>query len=205
MLNRRHLILGTLAASLLRPSASLAQDNPMPEELRQAIERQPFSPVLGNPKGNITLTEFFDYNCPICRTVPPLLQALISQDKQLRIVLREWPVIRPDSEVLARISLATLKQGKYWQFHHQMLSEQGRRGEKAAMATAETLGLDMAKLKRDMDGSDVSGHISQSMDLGDHMGLTGTPTFIAGHTGAFGRQSLDELKALVATARRQLS
>lgn len=205
MLNRRHLILGTFAASILRPSVSLADDNPMPDELRQAIERQPFSPVLGNPKGNITLTEFFDYNCPICRTVPPLLQALIAQDKQLRIVLREWPVIRPDSEVLARISLATLKQGKYWQFHHEMLSEKGRRGEKAAMDTVEKLGLDMAKLKRDMDGTDVSGHINQSLELGDHMGLTGTPTFIAGNTGAFGRQSLSELKALVSTARQQLS
>lgn len=204
MLNRRHLILGSLAASAVLPRLAHASENAMPEVLRQALERQPFSPVLGNPKGNITLTEFFDYHCPICRTVPPLLQALIAEDKEVRIVLREWPVLHPESEQVSRISLATLKQRKYWQFHHEMLSKKGPGGEAGALATAERLGLDMARLQRDIESEDVTAHILQSLELGDHMGLTGTPTFIAGNTGAFGRQSLAELKALVQTARQQL-
>ena len=203
-LNRRELFIGGAVLALSLPQAAAAEDNPMPEVLREAIERQPFSPVMGNPKGNITLTEFFDYNCPICREVPPLLQKLVAEDKDLRIVLREWPVLRPESEVIAQISLATLKQDKYWQFHYKMLQSQRGSGEQAAMAIAKEIGLDLQKLKRDMESEEVMGHIYQSLDLGDHMGLTGTPTFIAGNDGRFGRQSLAELKALIQEARASL-
>jgi len=205
MLNRRQLILTATAASLSLPRMVQANANPMPDELRQAIERQPYSPVLGNPQGDVTLTEFFDYFCPICRGVPPMLQKLVEQDPNLRIVLREWPVLRPQSETLARISLATMKQKQYWPFHYEMLSGKIQPSEDSALALAQDLGLDMAQLKRDMDSRDVTDHIEQSLDLGDHMGLMGTPTFIAGHSGAFGRQSLSELKALIKTARSDLS
>ena len=78
----------------------------MPPELRDAIERQPFSPVLGNPKGDVTLTEFFDYNCPHCRTSVPVIRKLIGDDPHLRVVLREWPVFGEGSEFCARASLA---------------------------------------------------------------------------------------------------
>ncbi|MDQ2067954.1 DsbA family protein [Xinfangfangia sp. CPCC 101601] len=201
MLTRRNLLLTASAAGLVAATPVLANDNEMPAELREAIERQPFSPVLGNPKGDVTLTEFFDYNCPICREVPPLLQKLIAGDKNLRIVLREWPVLRPSSEELARVSLASLKQKKYWQMHHGLLSAKRGLNIDAALRIAGDLGLDTAQLKRDMNSDDVSGHIWQSMDLGDHMGLSGTPTFIAGNDGRFGRQSLAELQQLIAIAR----
>lgn len=206
VMNRRQIL--TTAAASLAVSASMgpaSADNPMPTELREAIERQPFAPVLGNLQGDITLTEFFDYNCPVCKTLPPLFQKLLASDPNLRIVLREWPVIRPESESVAKISLATLKQGKYWQFHHAMMAHKGRADEASALAVAEAAGLDMAKLKRDRDGKDIMSHIYHSMDLGDHMMLAGTPSFIAGNSGAFGRQSLSDLQALVKQARIDLS
>lgn len=198
---KRHLLLGAGATLLLSSPQARGNDNEMPPELREAIERQPFSPVLGNPKGDVTLTEFFDYNCPICREVPPVLRQLIADDKNLRIVLREWPVLRPNSEELARISLATLKQNKYWEFHYGLFSAKRGVSTENALRIAGDLGLDMTKLKQDMRSEDVSAHVFQSMDLGDHMGLTGTPTFIAGNDGRFGRQSVAELKKLIAIAR----
>lgn len=182
-----------------------AQDNPMPPELRDAIERQPFSPVLGNSKGDVTLTEFFDYNCPHCRTSVPVIRKLIGDDPHLRVVLREWPVFGESSEFCARASLASVKQGKYWQFHSGLMAIRGRAEEASAMRVAQEVGLDLAKLRRDMRSADVEGHIAQSMALGDHMGLMGTPTFIAGNDALFGKRSGFELRDLVARARRDLS
>ncbi|MBJ2153407.1 MULTISPECIES: DsbA family protein [Paracoccaceae] len=182
-----------------------AQDNPMPPELRDAIERQPFSPVLGNSKGDVTLTEFFDYNCPHCRTSVPVIRKLIGDDPHLRVVLREWPVFGESSEFCARASLASVKQGKYWQFHSGLMAIRGRAEEASAMRVAQEVGLDLAKLRRDMRSADVEGHIAQSMALGDHMGLMGTPTFIAGNDALFGKKSGSELKQLVAQARKDLA
>ena len=182
-----------------------AQDNPMPPELRDAIERQPFSPVLGNSKGDVTLTEFFDYNCPHCRTSVPVIRKLIGDDPHLRVVLREWPVFGESSEFCARASLASVKQGKYWQFHSGLMAIRGRPEEASAMRVAQEVGLDLAKLRRDMRSADVEGHIAQSMALGDHMGLMGTPTFIAGNDALFGKKSGSELKQLVAQARKDLA
>lgn len=190
----------------LGTSAALAQSSPppMPPELRDAIERQPFSPVLGNPNGNLTLTEFFDYNCPVCKNVPAILQKLIAADKDLRIVLREWPVLAESSEMAARASLASLKQDKYWQFHQQLMSISGQLKEASIMRAADRVGLDRARLTKDMQSDEVSEHIWQSLDLGDHMGLSGTPTFIAGNDGAFGHQTYAQLKELISQARRAL-
>lgn len=182
-----------------------AQDNPMPPELRDAIEQQPFSPVLGNSKGDVTLTEFFDYNCPHCRTSVPVIRKLIGDDPHLRVVLREWPVFGESSEFCARASLASVKQGKYWQFHSGLMAIRGRAEEASAMRVAQEVGLDLAKLRRDMRSADVEGHIAQSMALGDHMGLMGTPTFIAGNDALFGKKSGSELKQLVAQARKDLA
>lgn len=182
-----------------------AQDNPMPPEVRDAIERQPFSPVLGNSKGDVTLTEFFDYNCPHCRTSVPVIRKLIGDDPHLRVVLREWPVFGESSEFCARASLASVKQGKYWQFHSGLMAIRGRAEEASAMRVAQEVGLDPAKLQSDMGSANVEDHIAQSMALGDHMGLMGTPTFIAGNDALFGKRSGFELRDLVARARRDLS
>ncbi|MFE3839028.1 DsbA family protein [Pseudogemmobacter sonorensis] len=185
--------------------AGLAEGNPMPEELREAIERQPFSPVLGNARGDVTLTEFFDYNCPHCRTTVPVIRRLIAGDPGLRVVLREWPIFGAGSEFCARASLAALKQRKYWEFHSSLMAIRGRAEEASAMKVAAEVGLDTGRLRRDMDSADVAGHIAQSMALGDHMGLMGTPTFIAGNGGLFGKQSRADLRRLIAQARKDLS
>ncbi|WP_148292710.1 DsbA family protein [Paracoccus aminophilus] len=206
MLTRRHALLSGLAtgAAFALPALA-AEENPMPPELRKALERDPNAPVLGNPNGDITLTEFFDYNCPYCRVMVKDVHQLITDDKNLRVVFREWPVFGEGSIFTTRVSLASLKQGKYWQFHSAMMAIKGKADERSAMRTAEKVGLDLTRLKKDMDSDQVYAHMDRSTELADHMGLVGTPTFIAGNEGLFGKQSLTELKEMIARGRKALA
>lgn len=195
-----------LGASAALPAWAQVPDrpNPMPEDLRKAIERDPNAPVLGNPDGNLTLTEFFDYNCPFCREMVGTVQELISSDPQLRVVYREWPVFGEGSDFAARASLAALRQGRYWQFHAALMAMKDRAAEASVMRIARQIGLDATRLRADMDRPEIEEHIATSFQLADHMGLMGTPTFIAGDEAAFGRMSLAEAQDLVARARKTL-
>lgn len=208
-MQRRSLVLAgvtVLGLPLLGPAAfgQTARSNPMPDDLRRSLERDPTAPVLGNPDGDITLTEFFDYNCPFCRKMVEPMHRLILSDKNLRVVFREWPVFGEDSDFAARASLASLQQGKYWQMHTALFRTRGRVTTDVTMRTAREVGLDVARLERDMDNEQIEQHISMSYMLAEHMGLLGTPSFIAGDEGAFGEYSLDELRGLVQRARETL-
>ena len=207
-MHRRNLVLAgaSLMALPVLGGPALAQDraNPMPEELRTSLERDPTAPVLGNPQGDITLTEFFDYNCPFCRKMVDPMHRLITSDPNLRVVFREWPVFGADSEFATRASLASLQQGRYWQMHTAMFRTRGRVTEATTMRAARDAGIDTARLERDMEAEPVERHITMSHMLADHMGLVGTPTFIAGDEGAFGEFSLDELRGLVQRARETM-
>ena len=205
---RQTLALGAMILAMpsaaLSQTPTLARPNPMPDELRQSLERDANAPVLGNPKGDITLTEFFDYNCPHCKKMVPTVQRLIASDPNLRVVFREWPVFGEGSEFAARAALASLDQGKYWQMHAGLMGMRDRAAEPSVMRVVRQLGLDEPKLRAAMQSDRVSEHIANSFLLADHMSLMGTPTMIAGDEGIFGQQSLDDLKALVARARKTL-
>ena len=208
MPSRRHLFISGAAFISLGAASAFAQSadrpNPMPEELRKDLERDPTAPVLGNPKGDITLTEFFDYNCPFCRKMVGTVQKLISSDPQLRVVYREWPVFGEGSYFAAQASLASLKQGKYWQFHAALMGLKERAVEATVMRTARKVGLDEDKLRADMKSTEIEKHIRNSSELAAHIGLMGTPTFIAGDEGVFGEMKLKEMQDLVARGRKTL-
>lgn len=200
-------VAGAAAGMALAPLPLMAQPehpNPMPEELRRVLERNPAAPVLGNPQGDVTLTEFFDYNCPFCRTNMADVQRLISEDPKLRVVFREWPVFGEGSMFAAKASLASLQQGKYWQFHEALMTMKGRAEEATVLRAARQAGLDVDRLRVDMEKREILDQIYETMDLADTMMLTGTPTFIAGHEASFGKLNLADLKLLVATARKDL-
>ena len=208
-MNRRMMIAATAAGAALAgaPLRAVAQDkqphpNPMPAELRRVLERNPALPVLGNPQGDITLTEFFDYNCPFCRQNMRDVQRLIVEDKSLRVVFREWPVFGEGSFFAAKASLASLQQGKYWQFHEALMNMKARAEEATVMRVARDVGLDEEKLREDLEKRAILDQIYETMDLADTMMLSGTPTFIAGHEAAFGKLNLADLKELVADARK---
>lgn len=201
---RRNLIGGAaavLAAGSALPALAETSDNPMPPELRQALERDPDAPVLGNPRGRITLTEFFDYNCGFCRQNAPIMEKLILADPDLRVVFREWPVFGEGSLFAAQASLASLQQGKYWAFHRHLMAMRGRATEATVIRTAEETGLDIDRLRADMHAPLVQRHITRSLELAEHMGLLGTPTFIAGDEGRFGLQTQDQLASWIASLR----
>lgn len=202
----RRTTLALLAAAAASPALGQTADrpNPMPGELREALERDRNAVVLGNPKGNVTLTEFFDYNCPFCKKLVPAMQRLIGADPQLRVVFREWPVFGEGSDFAARAALASREQGKYWQVHAGLMAMKDRAAEASVMRVVRRLGLDEAKLRRDMQSDPVEDHIARSFMLADHMSLIGTPTLIAGDEALFGEQSFDDLTALVARARKTL-
>ena len=200
----RRLLLASAGAFAALPALAQDRPNPMPADLRRALERDPTAPVLGNPQGDITLTEFFDYNCDYCRSMLPVIQQLVSSDPQLRVVYREWPVFGPGSDFAARASLAALPTGKYWQFHAGLLTMRGRAEEASVMRVARKVGLDEARLRRDMDSEPVERHISMSHLMAEHMGLVGTPTFICGDEAVFGGRTLEEMRALIERGRRTM-
>lgn len=208
MPTRRRILISSAALGASAALPALAQKaaraNPMPDELRRALERDPNAPVLGNPDGDITLTEFFDYNCSFCKKMVGTIQRLISSDPGLRVVYREWPVFGADSEFAARASLASLDQGRYWAFHAALMRARGRAGEATAMRAAREVGLDEARLRADMQAERIDQHIQRSFELAEHMGLIGTPSFIAGDEGVFGELTLDELQQMIARARATL-
>ena len=144
------------------------------------IYRNPTSPVAGDPKGDITVVEFFDYNCGYCKRGLPEVQKLIETDKKVRFVFKELPILSKGSEEAARAALAAKLQGKYWEFHQAMLGGKGQANEASSLKVAETLGLDMAKFKADMASDAVKNELESDKELAKKMGINGTPHFLVG-------------------------
>lgn len=132
------------------------------------------------------------------------MHRLILEDRNLRVVFREWPVFGEDSDFASRVSLASLPKGKYRQLHTALFRTKGRVTEGATMKAAREVGLDIARPERDMAADQVERHITMSYMLAEHMGLMGTPSFIAGDEGAFGEYSLDDLRGMVRRARETM-
>ena len=142
--------------------------------------RPPASPIAGNAKGDVTVIEFFDYNCGYCKKAFTDLAQVIENDKQVKVVLKEFPILSKGSEEASRVALAARLQGKYWEFHRGMLESQGQANEATALKIAEKLGLDMTRLKKDMASPEVKKEIDDTRKLATKMGIQGTPHFIVG-------------------------
>ena len=169
--------------------------------LSDAIERDPNDPVMGNPDGDVTLVEFFDYQCGYCkRMLDPLLDFARS-DGNLRIVLKEFPILGPESMIAARASLAAHKQGKYETFHVALMRLRGRLSEPAIFQTALEVGLDTEQLQKDMDAPEVIAQIRKSRELGEALAIRGTPAFVIGGKIIPGAMRDGQLKDLVTQQR----
>ena len=169
--------------------------------VRLQLESDPNAPNLGNPEGDVTVVEFFDYNCPYCRSAGQTVQALLAADANVRVIYREWPILGDDSVIAARAALAAREQGKYEAFHWALMNGEGRVTEALIFKVARDLGMDVAQLEADMVSPAVEAHIALSNALAQQLGFTGTPAFIVGDKTAPGMLSLDEITTLVAEAR----
>ncbi|WP_299814029.1 DsbA family protein [uncultured Jannaschia sp.] len=170
-------------------------------ENRAALEQDPNAPVLGNPEGDVTVVEFFDYNCPYCRRAADEVAALIENDGDVRVVYREWPILGEGSVFASRAALAARAQDKYAELHKAMLGSEGRLDENAVMRIAEEVGLDTDKLRADMEAPEVAEHIDTSMALAQSLGFTGTPSFVIGENRAPGLIDAEQMRAMIEMAR----
>jgi len=145
-----------------------------------AIYRAPDASVAGNADGDITVVEFFDYNCGYCKRGLADVAKLVETDPKVRVVFKELPILSKGSEEAAHVALAAKKQGKYWEIHKAMLGAKGHMDEASALRIAEKLGLDMEKLKADMASPEVKTEIARDEALAKKMGVNGTPHFLIG-------------------------
>ncbi len=161
--------------------------------------------VIGDPGGKITLIEFFDYNCGYCKRAVSDLARLMKENPDLRVVLRDLPILSPGSVEAAKIANAFLRQfqgEKFWQFHQKLLGARGPIGKAEALGVAKDLGADMDKLAKDAAAPGITSGIEESGKLAKSLQLTGTPTYVIGEDVAVGAVGYDELEAKVANIKK---
>ena len=169
------------------------------------IFHPPFSGVVGNAKGDVPIVEFFDYNCGYCKRAFGDVAKLIEKEKQVRFILKELPILSKGSEEASRVALAAKMQGKYWEFHRAMLENQGQANEASALRVAEKVGVDMAKLKKDMASPQVQKEIDETRALATKLGIQGTPHFMVADRVIPGAPEnlLERMSSLVAEVRKE--
>jgi protein-disulfide isomerase len=171
------------------------------EHKRELLE-DPDTPVGGNPKGDVSLVEFFDYRCGYCKQVVPAIDALLAKDKQLRFVYKEFPVLGPDSVHAARAALASRRQGKYEAMHRALMAVKGQLDEAAIMKVAASIGLDVERLKADMAAPEIDRALKTNIKLAEALDIRGTPGFVIGDEIVPGAVGLETLRQLVDAARK---
>ncbi|MGH1375110.1 MAG: DsbA family protein [Alphaproteobacteria bacterium] len=162
---------------------------------------QPTLPAAGNPDGDVTVVEFFDYNCGYCRKAYEDLIKLIGEDKNLRVVFQDMPILSPTSKTMASLSMAAHQQGKYFEMHQALMAHRGPQSDEAFFKVSSDLGLDMDKLKEDALSDRTSKTILNMIDIGRKMGIRGTPGFIIGDKIYPGYIGLKGLRDAIAEAR----
>jgi protein-disulfide isomerase len=161
--------------------------------------------VFGNPNGDVTIVEFFDYNCGFCKRALGDLQKMIGEDKNLRVIVKDFPVLGQGSVEAASVSLALKQQiasDKVWLFHQKLLSARGAVGRQQALDAAKDVGADMTRLQKDMDSPPVRSAIEENIQVADSLGLTGTPSYVVGDEIVVGAVGFAELKSRVENIRK---
>lgn len=168
---------------------------------RDRLLSDPQSPMAGNPVGDVTIVEFFDYKCPYCKRVTPALIELLEADKGVKLVFKEFPILGQSSLLAARAALAAAKQDRYLDFHNALMAYRGDFDADVIQSIAGQLGLDVEKLKADMTSADVDQQIKDTHDLAQTLSVRSTPTFVIGDQIVPGAMSIDDMKALIAAYR----
>ena len=175
------------------------------KEHAQALFNSPDQVTLGNPKGNVTFVEFFDYNCGYCKRAMGDMLTLLDSDPKLKIVLKEFPVLGPGSVEAARVAVAVRMQDKsgkkYLAFHQKLLGGRGHADGARALAVAKEVGMDMSRLEKDIKSPEVQKTLQKDFSLAEALGLNGTPSYVIGNEVIVGAVGLDALKEKINTAR----
>jgi protein-disulfide isomerase len=171
--------------------------------LQDDLFHHPDAPVGGNPDGDVTLVEFFDYRCGYCKRVHPTVQELLARDSNIRLVYKELPILGADSVFAARAALAAHRQdpAKYSQLHDALMETRGSLDEASVMQIAAEVGLDPARLRQDMAAPEIDAAFQRNFRLAQALEISGTPSFVVGDTLVPGVASLETFQQLVARAR----
>jgi protein-disulfide isomerase len=169
------------------------------------IFNSPHQVVLGNPQGNVTMVEFFDYNCGYCKHALNDMLSLLKTDPELKFVLKEFPVLGEGSVEAAHVAVAARMQDptgkKYIEFHQKLLGGRGPADKARALAVAKDVGFDMARLEKDMTSDEVKKTIDEDMKLADALGVSGTPSYVVGDEVVVGAVGLDQLREKINAGR----
>ena len=199
--------LGLFGAGVALLAAGTASARAEEEEkvLTEAqVLRDPDIPVAGNPEGDITIVEWFDYNCPYCRKLEPELRQVVHDDGKVRLVLKDWPILGPVSKVAARMALAARYQDKFLVAHEAMMAVNSRITEPRIGELLSGAGLDMDRLKKDLDtnAKAIDAVLARNNDQAEAFGFNGTPAFIVGKFRVPGVLTMDQFEQVIADARK---
>ena len=188
-----------------RAAAEAERQKKAVSENTDGLVNAPQNAVLGNPDGDVTLVEFFDYNCGYCKRGFSDLQKLMDSDKKLKVVLRDYPILSPGSIEAASVALAVkqqLKGDKFLAFHRELLLSRGAIGKDRAREVAKDLGLDMDLIDKAAATQETRTQLGENLKLGDSLGISGTPSYILGTEVVAGAVGYDALKAKVDSMRK---
>jgi protein-disulfide isomerase len=187
------------AAEAEKNRAAVADNN-------ATIFSSPHQVVLGNPQGNVTMVEFFDYNCGYCKHALSDMLTLLKTDPNLKFVLKEFPVLGEGSVEAAHVAVAARMQDvtgkKYIEFHQKLLGGRGPADKARALAAAKEVGFDMARIEKDMASDEVKKTIDENLKLAELIGVNGTPSYVVGDEVVVGAVGLDALKEKIAAERK---
>ena len=167
----------------------------------EALRAHPMSPVSGNPEGDVTVVEFFDYRCPHCKRALGPVMALLAGDERVRVVWKEFPILGPVSQFAARAAMAAHRQGRYHELHVALMRWPEELTEAGIVEIAAAVGLDVERLRRDMADPAIVAYLDETARLAQALGIRGTPAFVIGDTLVPGAVDGASLQAMVAEAR----
>jgi protein-disulfide isomerase len=189
------------AAALSRPAFAADDETVLTEAL---VLRDPEIPAAGNVDGDITIVEWFDYNCPYCRKIDPELRQVIQDDGKVRLVLKDWPILGPVSKVASRMALAAKYQDKFMAAHEAMIGVSSKLTEPRLGELLSGAGIDMDRLKRDLEtnAKAIDAILARNNDQALAFGFKGTPSFIVGKFRVPGVLTMAEFEMVIADARK---
>ncbi len=191
-----------ISATMVLP-VSLASAQAVDPTSRESVLRDPDMPVLGNPNGDITIVEYYDYQCPYCKKVSPDLDKVVKEDGRIRLILKDWPILGSPSPYAARLVLATKYQGKYAAAHYALIGKIGRLTEGVIEETLASAGIDVAKAKSDLEShkTEIEALLRRNNAQAEAFGFQGTPSFIVGTFRIPTTLTAEQFKLAIADAR----
>ena len=172
-------------------------------ENQNELLRDPDSPVAGNPSGDVTVVEFSDYQCPYCKRAHNAVKSVVAADGKVKIIFKDLPILGEPSRIAALAALASRAQGKHLAFHNALMEYNGKIDRDKIMEIAASVGLDVAKLQKDMEDPKLKQVIERNLALASALGVRGTPAFVIGNQFVPGAVDADALKQLIADARKR--